>query len=74
MIRPKEGLKVRNPLNGLPLPADRNTAVYPTQFWLRRLKDGDVEESKAEEKKVSKKKKLDDQPPAKPSVAEKLGG
>lgn len=65
LIRPGVGKKIKNPLNGLVLPADRNTAVYATQFWLRRLQCGDVVkgpvEKKAEpsvekEKKVSRKK------------------
>ena len=69
LIRPKAGLVVRDPRNGMPLPAERTTEVDTNQFWLRRVRDGDVivgeymptmppvEEMK---KKVFKKKKSDE--------------
>lgn len=40
---PKEGLAVRDPLKGDYLPAG-GREVEPSQWWSRRLKDGDVAE------------------------------
>jgi hypothetical protein len=51
-IRAKQGLMIRNPLDGKVLPADRNTRVDESQYWLRRLKDGDVYEASEEPKKI----------------------
>lgn len=39
----KPGLIVRNPINGLPLPASGLT-VELNSYWRRRLRDGDVVE------------------------------
>ena len=61
-IRPKPGLTVKNPLTGLPLPWDRTTMVQATQFWLRRLHAGDVEQVSLEkvlEKKPKPPKKVE---------------
>ena len=68
LIRPKEGLIVKDPRNGMPLPAERNTAVDANQFWLRRIQAGDVVIGKKEpimppieeKKKVFKKKKSEE--------------
>ena len=68
-VKPKSGLKIRNPRDGRPLPADRTTRIEINQYWMRRLKCGDIEECPEDEaatpKKVSKKsapKKVSDKP------------
>jgi len=40
-VKPKNGLSVRDPVKGSPLPAD-GADVPDTIFWRRRLRDGDV--------------------------------
>ncbi|WP_425404622.1 DUF2635 domain-containing protein [Hwanghaeella sp.] len=42
-VKPKEGLAVRDPQKGDYLPAE-GREVTPSQWWSRRLKDGDVTE------------------------------
>jgi len=44
-LKPAKGLTVRDPISGQPLAADGETKPA-TQYWQRRLKDGDVIESK----------------------------
>ena len=41
-VKPAPGRVVRDPSTGLPLP-EGGAVVEKTQFWLRRLRDGDVE-------------------------------
>lgn len=51
--------RVRNPDTGLVLEAGKSYRVPATQFWLKRLQDGDVlllEEKKSEAKPEKKKK------------------
>lgn len=71
-ILPANGLKIRDPRNGNPLPSDRTTSVPANQYWLRRLQSGDVlenvepkpemkEEPKAEQKKSRRKKDSDEE-------------
>lgn len=40
-VKPKEGLSVRCPVKGRPLPAE-GTEVPDNTFWYRRLAEGDV--------------------------------
>lgn len=40
-VRPKEGLHVRNPATGAPLPEEGAT-VPLTTYWRRRIEDGDA--------------------------------
>jgi hypothetical protein len=40
-VKPKDGLSVRCPVRGEPLPKD-GAEVPDNTFWRRRLKDGDV--------------------------------
>ncbi|KEA54674.1 MULTISPECIES: DUF2635 domain-containing protein [Mangrovibacter] len=40
-VKPKDGLSVRDPVKGSPLPAE-GAEVPNTIFWRRRLSDGDV--------------------------------
>lgn len=40
-VKPKDGLSVRCPVRGAPLPAE-GAEVPENTFWHRRLKDGDV--------------------------------
>ena len=47
-IKPKKGLKVREPLTGLHLP-HYGKGVGGCSFWLRRLEDGDVVKTSAAE-------------------------
>lgn len=67
-VKPKDGLKIRNPRDGRPLPTDRTTRVEVNQYWVRRIQCGDVyecsDEDKQEPKKVLKvrKKKFADKP------------
>lgn len=57
-IRPREGLKLKDPATGRMLVPDRNTMVDANQFWYRRLRDKDVVEMKAEKPTEEKKKKV----------------
>lgn len=40
-VKPKDGISVRDPVKGSPLPAE-GAEVPDTIFWRRRLRDGDV--------------------------------
>jgi len=40
-VKPKDGLSVRDPVKGSPLPAE-GAEVPDTIFWRRRVRDGDV--------------------------------
>ena len=40
-VKPKDGISVRCPVRGEPLPKD-GAEVPDNTFWRRRLKDGDV--------------------------------
>lgn len=40
-VKPKDGLSVRCPVRGEPLPVE-GAVVPDNTFWRRRLKDGDV--------------------------------
>lgn len=40
-VKPKDGVSVRDPVKGSPLPAE-GAEVPDTIFWRRRLRDGDV--------------------------------
>lgn len=40
-VKPKDGLSVRDPVKGSPLPAE-GAEVPDNTFWRRRLRDGDV--------------------------------
>lgn len=40
-IKPKKGLRVKDPISLEPLPVDGKN-VTPSKYWLRRLKAGDV--------------------------------
>ena len=44
-VKPKAGLQVRDPVTREPLPAT-GREVPETQYWMRRLADGDVIRSK----------------------------
>lgn len=50
-VKPAPGRMVRDPATGLPLP-ERGAVVEKTQFWLRRVKDGDVEMLPVEKKEM----------------------
>ena len=50
-VKPAPGRVVRDPETGLPIP-EGGVQVEKTQFWLRRLKDGDVEKVHVESKKT----------------------
>lgn len=52
-VTPAEGLQVRDPRNAEPLPVV-GAEVPRIRYWLRRLRDGDVIESKRP--KVASKK------------------
>lgn len=52
LIRPKQGLKIRDPRDSRPLPADRTTRVELDYYWMRRLKCGDVYKCDDEPKQV----------------------
>ena len=52
-VKPGPGRRVRNPTTGL-LISDE-TEVPRTQYWLRRLRDGDVVEVKAKTTKSSRR-------------------
>ncbi len=54
-IKPLNGLKIRNPKDGRPLPADRTTVVVSNSYWQRRLRDKDVVEVVAAAKKAKPK-------------------
>ncbi|MMZ47281.1 hypothetical protein D3C87_1974200 [compost metagenome] len=41
LVKPKDGLSVRCPVKGVPLPAE-GAEVPDNTFWHRRLNDGDV--------------------------------
>ncbi len=56
-IRPYKGKKIRDPRTGKPLPHDRDVAVIPNSYWLRRLRDKDVYEVKGGSKKSEPKSK-----------------
>jgi hypothetical protein len=43
-VRPKEGLRVIDPENRRPIPAE-GADVPRNTYWTRRLRDGDVTES-----------------------------
>lgn len=43
---PKDGRNVRDPLTGKALPAD-GASKPKTAYWIRRVRDGDVEEGEA---------------------------
>jgi hypothetical protein len=45
-LKPKDGLNVPDPARGDYLPAE-GRQVEPTQYWQRRLNDGDVTEASA---------------------------
>ena len=47
-LQPKEGLVVRDPRNGKPMPCS-GAAVPDNNYWRRRLRDGDVKETTAED-------------------------
>ncbi|HAT2288148.1 TPA: DUF2635 domain-containing protein [Citrobacter freundii] len=40
-VKPKDGLSVRCPVRGVPLPSE-GAEVPDNVFWRRRLRDGDV--------------------------------
>ena len=50
-VKPAPGRMVRDPATGRPLP-ERGAVVEKTQFWLRRVKDGDVEMLPVEKKEM----------------------
>jgi len=59
-IKVKDGKKIRDPRNSVPLPHDRAVRVPYSSYWVKRLRDGDVElvdESQDQEKKPAKKMK-----------------
>ena len=56
-VKPNNGLSVRCPVRGEPLPAD-GAEVPDNTFWRRRLKDGDV--SQVLEKGVKSTAKKED--------------
>jgi hypothetical protein len=41
-VKPKAGLKVRDPISKLPLPPEGKNVPDDSSFWIRRLTDGDV--------------------------------
>ena len=41
-VRPKAGLQIFDPMTRRPIPED-GAVVARTPYWLRRLRDGDVE-------------------------------
>ncbi|MBI9079191.1 MAG: DUF2635 domain-containing protein [Pseudodesulfovibrio sp.] len=45
-VKPKKDLKVRDPQTGRHLPSE-GAGVEQTSYWLRRIKAGDVEKTKA---------------------------
>ena len=47
-VKPKDGLSVRCPVKGIPLPKE-GAEVPDNIFWRRRLSDGDVILSKKDE-------------------------
>lgn len=55
-IKPKEGLQIRDPEMKDFLPVD-GREVSKTSYWVRRLRDGDVIESKPEKPKQEKESK-----------------
>jgi len=54
-IKIKAGLKLRDPITGNIMDCGRAVNVKRTQFWLRRLQDGDCELVKSEKPKPRKK-------------------
>ena len=54
-VMPSEGKKIREPRTGLPMEQNKVYNVPLSQFWLKRLKEGDVVEAKRPA--VSKPKK-----------------
>ena len=50
-VKPAPGRAVRDPETGLSIP-EGGVRVEKTQYWLRRLKDGDVEKIHAESKET----------------------
>lgn len=53
-IKPKGSLKVRDPRTGEHLP-EAGTEKPRSHYWLRRIKDGDVVETKAKPAAAAKK-------------------
>ncbi|MBL35911.1 MAG: DUF2635 domain-containing protein [Oceanospirillaceae bacterium] len=49
-LKPQPGRVVTDPATGLPLPED-GCLVEPSQYWFRRLQDGDVTEIKPKQQK-----------------------
>jgi len=63
-IKIKSGLKIRDPKTMALMECEKTYSVPPSQYWLRRLRDGDcvkVENNKIEnnvvKKKINSKKK-----------------
>lgn len=54
-LKPKEGLRVPQPLGKIPLPPHGRAVVFTT-YWRRRLADGDVEKTTEEAVKAGEKK------------------
>lgn len=56
-VKPNNGLSVRDPVKGTPLP-EKGAEVPDNTFWQRRLRDGDVVPAKmTESASVSASKK-----------------
>ena len=48
VVKPREGVRVRDPRTRQHISADKGTKVPKDAFWLRRLKAGDVVEAASE--------------------------
>jgi hypothetical protein len=53
-VKPKEGIKIRNPDTGQLVPAEGIEVPDSDIFWIRRIRDGDAE--KVESKHAPAKK------------------
>jgi len=51
-VKPREGLRVKNPVDWQPLPPE-GKKVERNTYWIRRLKAGDVIEIKEEIKSLN---------------------
>lgn len=49
-LKPQPGRVVTDPATGQPLP-EEGARVEPSQYWFRRLQDGDVTEVKPQQQK-----------------------